>query len=161
MRRRGKNGMRRRGDTETPRRLESRPRVPASFFLRVFFGSLIVLFALTALGQTGRRIASQPENAHETLSREDLETVEKAIGVVCLERQRDGRGSLPIDDMQKRPSLPLQAPEVIRGAARAQRLLPVARQLVITSLRRLLEQAAKRTSAIAKMRRARPFGINA
>jgi hypothetical protein len=39
--------------------------------------------------------------------------------------------------MQKRPSLPLQAPEVIRGAARAQRLLPVAKDLVIASLRQL------------------------
>jgi len=63
--------------------------------------------------------------------------VEQAVNVVCLERKKDARGSIPIDDMQKRPSLPLQAPEVIRGAARAQRLLPVARDLVIASLRQL------------------------
>jgi hypothetical protein len=44
---------------------------------------------------------------------------------------------MPIDDMQKRPSMPLQAPEVVSGVARAQRLLPIARDLVIASLREL------------------------
>jgi hypothetical protein len=63
--------------------------------------------------------------------------VEQAIDVVCSERSKDDRGSLAIDDMQKRPSMPLQNPDVVRGAARAQRLLPVARDLVIASLREL------------------------
>jgi len=110
-------------------------RVSASSLLRVIF--FIVLLSFSVVGQKERRTASHPERAREKLSSEDLETIDKAIGVVCLERQRDGRGSLPIDDMQKRPSLPLEAPEVIRGAARAQRLLPVARQLVVSSLLRL------------------------
>jgi len=63
--------------------------------------------------------------------------VEAAMSAVCTERAKDDRGSMAIDDMQKRPSMPLQAPEVVRGAARAQRLLPVARDLVVSSLRQL------------------------
>jgi hypothetical protein len=69
----------------------------------------------------------------------DREQVEQAIGAVCLERAKDDRGSMPIDDMQRRPSMPLQAPEVVSGAERAQRLLPVARELVISSLKQLSE----------------------
>ena len=39
--------------------------------------------------------------------------------------------------MQARPSLPVQSPEARAGAERAQRLLPVAKSLVIKSLRQL------------------------
>jgi hypothetical protein len=39
--------------------------------------------------------------------------------------------------MQARPSLPIQSPEAKAGAERAQRLLPVAKELVISSLRQL------------------------
>jgi hypothetical protein len=131
-----KRPTRRHGDKETRRLFATPVRVSVSLFLPFLFAPLVFL-SLNVLAQKGRRTEPGPEAAHETLSTEDRETIEKAIGVVCLERQRDGRGSLPIDDMQKRPSLPLQAPEVIRGAARAERLLPIARQLVITSLREL------------------------
>src|SRR6185369_10647739 len=41
------------------------------------------------------------------------------------------------DEMQARPSLPIQSPEAKAGAERAQRLLPVAKELVISSLRQL------------------------
>jgi hypothetical protein len=42
--------------------------------------------------------------------------------------------------MQRRPSLPLRAPEVVAGSQRAQRLLPVAKNLVISSLRQLSDE---------------------
>jgi len=63
--------------------------------------------------------------------------VDQASAAICLDRVKDDRGSVPIDDMQRRPSMPLQAPDVVRGTARAQRLLPAARDLVIGSLRQL------------------------
>ena len=61
--------------------------------------------------------------------------VEEATGVVCTEAKLDPRSSLAIDEMQARPSLPVQTPEARAGAARAQRLLPLAKNLVVSSLR--------------------------
>jgi hypothetical protein len=63
--------------------------------------------------------------------------IERAIGAVCAEREVDPLGSLPIDEMQARPSLPVGHPDVIAGARRAERLLPVARELTIKALRQL------------------------
>src|SRR5258706_13804353 len=56
---------------------------------------------------------------------------------VCNERVRDPRGSIPIDDMQARPSLPVDSPEAGAGGQRGQRLLPAARRLVIASIKQL------------------------
>lgn len=98
---------------------------------------MAILLPLGVTAQRGKRNGSHTSRPPETFSVADRKLVEEAIGVVCLERARDDRGSVPIDDMQKRPSLPLQAPEVVSGAARAQRLLPVAKDLVISSLHQL------------------------
>jgi hypothetical protein len=64
--------------------------------------------------------------------------VEQAIGVVCMEGKTDAKGSIPIDDMQSRPSLPLQSPEAVAGAQRAQKLLPIAKNLVVNALQQLV-----------------------
>jgi len=71
------------------------------------------------------------------MSAETKELLDKAIGVVCTQAKLDPKSSVAIDDMQARPSLPLQSPEAREGAERAQRLLPVAKDLVITALRQL------------------------
>ncbi|HEX6718445.1 MAG TPA: hypothetical protein VF088_15165 [Pyrinomonadaceae bacterium] len=71
------------------------------------------------------------------MSAESKALLEQAIGVVCTQAKLDPQSSLAIDAMQARPSLPLQSPEARVGAERAQRLLPVAKDLVITSLREL------------------------
>jgi len=76
----------------------------------------------------------------ETLSPEDREMVDQAAGLVCIERSKDDRGSVPIDDMQKRPSMALQAPDVVRGSERAQRLLPTAKDLVVAALQQLSQE---------------------
>jgi len=65
--------------------------------------------------------------------------VERAAAAACLERELDPRGSAPIDVMQARPSLPTRHPEVVEGARRTERMLPVARELtgeVLLSLMR-------------------------
>jgi hypothetical protein len=67
----------------------------------------------------------------------DKKKLEQVIGLVCAERERDPLGSAPIDEMQSRPSLELNHPEAVIGAQRAQRLLPVAKELVIQALRQL------------------------
>jgi hypothetical protein len=69
--------------------------------------------------------------------------------------------------MQSRPSLPIQSPEAKAGAERAQRLLPLAKDLVVNSLRQLtveygfqnsprfdtrLRQAISRVNAVKRVR---------
>lgn len=71
------------------------------------------------------------------MSAESKALLEEAIGVVCTQAKLDPKSSVPIDDMQARPSLPIHSPEAREGAERAQRLLPVAKGLVITALRQL------------------------
>ena len=71
------------------------------------------------------------------MSPEAKALLEQAIGVVCTQAKLDPNSSLAIDEMQARPSLPLHSPEARSGAERAQRLLPVAKELVISSLRQL------------------------
>jgi len=83
---------------------------------------------------------SLTSHSRDSLSPEAREMMELASGIVCKERVRDPKGSVPIDDMQGRPSLPVQSPEAVAGAQRAQRLLPTAKNLVIASLRRLARE---------------------
>lgn len=71
------------------------------------------------------------------MSPEARELVERAIDVICEERTRDPKGSHPIDEMQGRPSLPVFSAEALTGAQRAQRLLPVAKELVAASIENL------------------------
>lgn len=91
-----------------------------------------------------KRPRSGPQSSHlrSTMSPEEREMVELAIAVVCLERKKDPLGSIPIDEMQGRPSLPVRSPEAIAGAERAQRLLPIAKNLVSNSLRQLASRYA-------------------
>jgi len=107
---------------------------------RLFVSAIALAICLSTLGaraQKRTRNGSHPIAPRATLSAEERDLVERAVGIVCTERLQDPKGSVPIDDMQKRPSLPLHAPEVIHGAEQAQRLLPVAKDLVIASLRQL------------------------
>jgi len=109
-------------------------------------GAKALLLALTvfltfschvAAQQAGTRRRSQTSHTRKVLSPEAAETVELASGVVCKERILDPKGSVPIDDMQARPSLPVQSPEAVAGAKRAQQLLPLTKLLVVASLRQL------------------------
>ena len=89
---------------------------------------------------------SLTSHSRESLSPEAREMLELASVVVCKERLRDPKGSLPIDDMQGRPSLPVRSPEAIAGAKRAQRLLPIAKGLVVITLRQLAKDYAFRST---------------
>jgi hypothetical protein len=100
---------------------------------------LSLALVVSANGQrrpTPKRV-SQSSHARDVMTAETREMVERGVDAACTERRRDPQGSIPIDDMQGRPSLPVQNPEAVAGAQRAQRLLPVAKDLVIQSLNQL------------------------
>jgi predicted metallopeptidase len=96
--------------------------------------------SVTGFGQQTKtnRTGSHPSSGRPGLSPTGRALVEQAIGVVCIEAKTDPKGSVPIDDMQARPSLPLQTPEAQAAAQRAQRLLPLAKNLVVNSLQQLV-----------------------
>jgi len=95
---------------------------------------LLVCFS-AAFAQT--KPVLHPTRAHASMSPEAKALLEEAIGVVCTQAKLDPKSSVAIDEMQARPSLPLQSPEARSGSERAQRLLPVAKELVINSLQQL------------------------
>src|SRR5438552_10662 len=77
--------------------------------------------------------------AHSTTTRDpfssaDRRIVERAIGATCAERVRDPSGSVPIDEMQARPSLAVSNPEAVTGLHRAERLLHSTRKLVLNAI---------------------------
>src|SRR5258705_7491312 len=94
----------------------------------------------SGFGQKDRPLKSGSHSSRGLagMSPETRALVEEAIGVVCTEAKMDPKGSIAIDDMQARPSLPVQRPEAQAGAERAQRLLPLAKALVVSSLRQLV-----------------------
>jgi len=119
-----------------------RPAILRRFFLRVTLAALgCVLFASVAFAQRdespwkgGQPPPSQPR---EVAPAEETDIVERAMGAVCMERERDPLGSTPIDVMQAKASMPLSHPDAVAGLRRAERLLPEARELVVASLRDL------------------------
>jgi hypothetical protein len=80
------------------------------------------------------------------MSPEAKALLEDAIGVVCTQAKLDPKSSIAIDEMQARPSLPLQSPEARAGAERAQRLLPIAKEFVVSSLRQLSSEYSLQNS---------------
>src|SRR4030095_13729134 len=94
----------------------------------------------TGSGQTGKpeKTGSHSSRGLGGMSPGARALVEEPTGIVCTEAKIDPRSSLAIDEMQARPSLPVQTPEARAGAARAQRLLPLAKNLVITALKQLV-----------------------
>ena len=109
--------------------------------VRSFLLSAVVLTSLgVAFAQT------KPSRAHTSMSPEAKALLEDAIGVVCTQAKLDPKSSIAIDEMQARPSLPLQSPEARAGAERAQRLLPIAKEFVVSSLRQLSSEYSLQNS---------------
>jgi hypothetical protein len=131
---------------------QGRPKRSPSFVILTIALTAFVLLSLDGgvgvVGQKRQRRqkpAQQNEvtltsHSRDSLTPEAREMMEIASGVVCNERIKDPKGSLPIDDMQARPSLPVRSPEAVAGAQRAQRLLPTAKSLVMVSLKQLANE---------------------
>ena len=99
---------------------------------------LLLLCLSTAVAQTKpTKPGSHSTRVRPSMSAESKALLEDAIGVVCTQAKLDPKSSIAIDEMQARPSLPVTSPDARAGAERAQRLLPVAKSLVISSLRQL------------------------
>ncbi|HEX3280829.1 MAG TPA: hypothetical protein VHR36_06320 [Pyrinomonadaceae bacterium] len=124
-------------------KLFRKPIVP----VRLLWGTAmsLLLMGATVVPRTTPNVPAQKRPARglltshsrDRVSTEASEMVEVASETVCNERVRDAKGSVPIDDMQSRPSLPVDSPEAVAGAQRALRLLPIAQRLVVISLRQL------------------------
>src|SRR5215813_3972083 len=99
----------------------------------------VMLLAGVFGGSAQTRRTRNESHSQPVLSPAERELINQAMDVVCTERKTDPKGSVPIDEMQARPSLPVRSPEAQEGAERAQRLLPVAKTLVIRSLRNLAQ----------------------
>jgi len=96
---------------------------------------LLVCCLSPAFPQT--KTDSHSNRPKATMPAEAKALLEEAMGVVCTQAKLDPNSSVAIDEMQARPSLPVHHPEARAGAERAQRLLPIAKNLVIISLRQL------------------------
>jgi len=97
--------------------------------------SMVVLFlpaGSLAQSQIYGNQNQSPDSAssHVTPSLLEIGRRERQMQVICTERESDPLSSMPIDEMQSKPSLPITDPKVAAGIIRAQRLLPVARELV-------------------------------
>jgi len=122
-----------------------RPRLRRSLkhsFVSILLFTIIAALTFPPSGSTQKQ-AEGKSGSHSTrspggMSPATRSLVEEATNVVCTEAKLDPRSSVAIDEMQARPSLPVQAPDAKAGAARAQRLLPVARNLVVSSLKQLV-----------------------
>ena len=133
--------------------------------------SLVALAALspaTAQRQppaTRARRAAPPPSPRPAAVAEPDAFVERAAAAACLERELDPRGSLPIDVMQARPTLPARHPEVVEGAQRAERMLPVARELVGEALAELMREhrvpAQVERAALRRLNEARRVRVDA
>lgn len=134
-----------------PRKGPKAQRFPAlisSAPLRLCAAVLIcVCLALSAFSQKPTKTDSHSTRALPTMSAEAKALLEEAIGVVCTQAKLDPKSSVAIDEMQSRPSLPVHTPEARAGAERAQRLLPVAKNLVVASLRQLATEYGFEKSA--------------
>ena len=97
-------------------------------------------FTKSAYGQKGTtagKSGSHSVGPRGEMSAPTRALVEQAIEVICRERKLDPAGSMPIDEMQARPSLPVHTSEAQSGLERAQRVLPLAKNRVITALKQL------------------------
>ncbi len=138
-----------------------------SFKIRLFIRVICVSLVLVPVVPAQRSGSHPTRNRVASMAPEAKALVENAIGIVCTQAKLDPQSSVAIDEMQARPSLPVHSPEAKAGAERAQRLLPVAKSLVISSLRQLaaeygldkspkfkarLRQATARVNAVKRVR---------
>ena len=128
---------------------------------------LVICVVCVSLFLVPGSVAQKATRSHASISPETNALITNAIGIVCTQAKLDPQSSVAIDDMQARPSLPVQSPEAQAGAERADRLLPLAKALMISSLRQLtveyglnkspkfearLRQATARVNAVKKVR---------
>jgi len=108
---------------------------PSSFILCLFALTLVLDFSAGA--QTQRRIGAHSSPPRDAFTKADEALVQRAVNITCSERVRDPFSSMPIDQMQARPSLAINNPDAVAGAKRAERLLPIAKRFVARAILKL------------------------
>jgi len=113
-----------------------------------------IVVAPASFAQTSRpsRNGAHSGSTREPFTAADRRLVERAIGATCTERIRDPQGSVPIDEMQSRPSLPVNNPDAVAGARRAERLLPITRKLVINAIMQLAKEYDLYNAGVSRAR---------
>src|SRR4029434_2335373 len=124
---------------------------PSSFILLIALLAFAIHFTASSSAQTPRRNGAHSVSA-PVFTAADRRLVERAIGQTCAERIRDPSGSMPIDEMQARPSLPVAHPDAQAGLRRAELVLPTTRRLVSTTIVQLAKEYDLYDSAAARSR---------
>src|SRR3989454_78184 len=119
-----------------------------SLLLSIFLLIQLVVAPVSIAQRQPSRNGAHSTTTREPFSAADRRIVERAIGATCTERVRDSSGSVPIDEMQARPSLPVSNPEAVAGQHRAERLLPATRKLVVNAVLQLAKEYDLYGSAI-------------
>jgi hypothetical protein len=111
-------------------------------YIAIVLAFVVVVPIVFTTGSFAQNTRPAKTGAHsrDSFTAADRRLVERAIGATCTERIRDPQGSMPIDEMQSRPSLPINNPDAVAGARRAERLLPATRKLVINSIVQLAKE---------------------
>jgi len=116
---------------------------PSSFILRFSPSLILCLFALTLVldfsagAQTQRHSGAHSSPPRDAFTKADAALVQRAVNITCSERVRDPFSSMPIDEMQARPSLAINNPDAVAGEKRAERLLPIAKRSVARAILKL------------------------
>ena len=98
---------------------------------------LLVITNLLLFNVNAQTPVASPTSTPQAATDATSDPLTRAMNAVCTEREQDPQGSVAIDEMQARPSLPLLHADVLAGAKRAERLLPLAKTLAAAALRGL------------------------
>src|SRR6185369_3534597 len=122
--------------------------------LTLFIISLLIIFTTGSFAQNSRpaKTGAHSSGSRDAFTAADRRVVERAIGATCTERVRDPQGSTPIDEMQSRPSLPVNNPDALAGARRAERLLPSTRKFVMNAIVQLAKEYDLYDAGISRAR---------
>ena len=123
--------------------------LPLAIFL---LAQLVVTPLSFAQHRRVSRTGAHSSAARAAFTPADRRRVERAISQTCTERTRDPFGSMPIDEMQARPSLPVGHPDAVAGLRRAERVLPTTRRLVASTILQLAKEYDLYGTAIARSR---------
>jgi hypothetical protein len=118
------------------------PRLVRGLFLWLAIGCQILpvaLFGQKRISQSQTAEIETSHSSHVSSPSFALERINRQMATICTERINDPRGSLPIDEMQMKPSLPVNNPAVLEGLKHSERLLPTARDLAIQALKDLAD----------------------
>lgn len=97
----------------------------------------IILIATQWTGHpSGAQTRIRMESARES-SMSVTDSIDRAVFSICEGNGGDRKRTVPIDQMALQTPLALTHPQVVKGKARAQRLLPVAKRLLPAALNQL------------------------